>query len=460
MRYLRLLYFISILGFFAVKTNAQCLSQYYWATWDHFLGTSAVGTIVIDGDTSRVTMTTNYAFGETNQIYGYSSFDNFKASIPDSTVPATVWPNAKQDVTTMCFDKTVKNPVLLVATLGDDHIAVKLRFSIPYQLIYIDSNVIDHTDTTLTGKEGYAVLLFPGDFNCVTIYADTTEYWTNLSWGLNPLLFQVNISGNPSNCDSVTLTASGGETYIWSGGSNRGSATNTFYDSGTYSVASTNAEGCTVTASKTVAVNRPSSFFTASICQGQSYMGHSTTGVFVDKFVSVTGCDSIRTLNLSVLTNPQPDLSKYQQLCTGDTLIIFPGKFDSYIWQDGSTQDSFAVTKAGTYAVAVTNMCGTKKTETNITGQLCVITFPNAFTPNNDGKNDLFKILNGYNLLGYHLIIFNRWGQEVFETRDYSKGWDGKYNGEEQAQGSYVWFCEYNKNGDHKDLKGTVTLLR
>jgi hypothetical protein len=116
MRYLRLLYFILIPGCVAVKTNAQCLSQYRWATWDHFLSTSAVGTIVIDGDTNRVTMTTNYAFGETNQIYGYSSFDNFKASIPDSTVPATVWPNAKQDVTNMCFDKTVKNPVLLVAT--------------------------------------------------------------------------------------------------------------------------------------------------------------------------------------------------------------------------------------------------------------------------------------------------------------------------------------------------------
>jgi gliding motility-associated-like protein len=456
----RLLYFTFMLACITVKTNAQCQSQYHWAKWDNFLGTSAVGTIVIDGDTSRVTMSTNYPFGETNQIYGYNSFDNFKASIPDSVTPETWWPNAKQGVTTMCFDKTVKNPVLMVATLGDPDIVVKLKFSIPYQLLYIDSNILDHTDTTLTGQEGYAVLLFPGDFNCVTIYSDTTEYWTNLSWGLNPLLFQVNITGNPSNCDSVTLTASGGNTYIWSGGSNRESATNTFYDSGTYSVTATNTEGCTVTATQTVDVNRPSSFINASICQGQSYLGHTTTGIFVDTLTSVSGCDSIRTINLSVITSPQPDLGKYQKLCTGDTLIIFPGKFDSYVWQDGSTQDSFAVSGPGTYSVTATNICGTKKTETSIVEQPCIIAFPNAFTPNNDGKNDLFRILNGYNLAGYHLIIFNRWGQEVFETSDYSNGWDGRFQGQQQVQGSYVWFCEYNKNGVHTELKGTVTLLR
>jgi gliding motility-associated-like protein len=459
MKYLRLLYFLFVMFCIAAKANAQCLSQYHWAKWGNFIGTSALGTIVIDGDTSRVTMTTNYAFGETNQIYNYRAFDDFKASIPDTTIPATWWPDAKQGVTTMCFDKTVKNPVLLVATLGDPLIKVKLTFSVPFQLLYVDSSIIDHIDTTLTGQEGYAIIEFPGDFNCVTIYADTTEYWTNLSWGLNPLLFQVDISGNSTNCDSVTLTASGGDKYIWSGGSSPDSATNIFFGSGTYTVAASNAEGCLVTASKTITVNRPSSFTTASICQGQSYMGHTTAGTFVDTLLSASGCDSIRTISLSVVTSPQPDLGKYEKLCTGDTLFIYPGKFDSYTWQDGSSRDSFAVTKSGTYAVTATNVCGSKKTETTIVEQPCIIRFPNAFTPNNDGKNDAFKILNGFNLQGFHLIIYNRWGQNVFETKDYSKGWDGKLKGIAQDQGVYVWFCEYNKNGVHNEFNGTVTLL-
>jgi hypothetical protein len=55
-------------------------------------------------------MSTNYPFGETDQIYDYHAFDDFKASIPDTTLPVTWWPNAKQGVTTMCFDKTVKTP--------------------------------------------------------------------------------------------------------------------------------------------------------------------------------------------------------------------------------------------------------------------------------------------------------------------------------------------------------------
>ncbi len=70
------------------------------------------------------------------------------------------------------------------------------------------------------------------------------------------------------------------------------------------------------------------------------------------------------------------------------------------------------------------------------------------------------RILNGYSLLGYHLTIYNRWGQKVFETNEYSKGWDGRINGVEQDQGVYVWLCEYSKNGVHKEHKGIVTLLR
>ena len=133
MRYRRLLYTAVMLVCFAGKTEAQCLDQYHWAKWQNFSGMSATGTIVIGTDTAHVTMTTNYPFGETNQIYGYTSFDDFKAKIPDSVLPSTWWPNAKNGVTVMCFDKTVQNPVLLVATLGDAQTPVRLRFSVPYQ---------------------------------------------------------------------------------------------------------------------------------------------------------------------------------------------------------------------------------------------------------------------------------------------------------------------------------------
>jgi gliding motility-associated-like protein len=302
--------------------------------------------------------------------------------------------------------------------------------------------------------------MFPGSFNCVSIYADTTEYWTNLTWALNPLLFKINFTGNATNCDSVTLTASGGTQYYWNGGAHPDSTTNTFFNSGTYTVTASNPDGCQVTATEAVTVNRPASTLDASVCEGQSYLGHSIEGTFVDTLISAAGCDSLRTLHLSIVTPPQPNLGESQMVCTGDTLLISPGKFDAYSWQDGSTGDEFAVTRAGTYSVTVTNICGSKQAETGITEQTCIINFPNAFTPNHDGKNDQFKILNAYNLAGYHLTIYNRWGQMVFESADYSKGWDGKFNGADQDQGVYVFFCEYNKSGIHKEFRGTVTLLR
>ena len=57
---------------------------------------------------------------------------------------------------------------------------------------------------------------------------------------------------------------------------------------------------------------------------------------------------------------------------------------------------------------------------------------PNAFTPNGDNVNDLFQGI-AYNLNSYHMVIYNRWGQLVYETNtaDYYAGWDGKYQGEE-----------------------------
>ncbi|HEY1046745.1 MAG TPA: gliding motility-associated C-terminal domain-containing protein [Bacteroidia bacterium] len=82
---------------------------------------------------------------------------------------------------------------------------------------------------------------------------------------------------------------------------------------------------------------------------------------------------------------------------------------------------------------------------------LCLISdakifIPNAFTPNNDGKNDVFipraiLIFNqtGNPILDYELEIFNRWGERVFFTNDVNQGWDGVYNGEVCQQGQYIY---------------------
>lgn len=85
---------------------------------------------------------------------------------------------------------------------------------------------------------------------------------------------------------------------------------------------------------------------------------------------------------------------------------------------------------------------------------------PNAFTPG--GKNPVFKPFNVYvDLKDYRFRIYNRYGEEVFFSKDPAKGWDGTVDGEEAPVGTYVYQLKYTaKNGKSKNLKGTVTLLK
>lgn len=198
-----------------------------------------------------------------------------------------------------------------------------------------------------------------------------------------------------------------------------------------------------------------------AICEGNSYLGHTIAGIYNDTLSTVNGCDSIINLTLSVDKPPNPYIGNDTIICMTQTLVLSPGKFDAYLWQDGSTQDHYTVTRDGFYEVTVTNSCGTATTKIKISTNSCTWYFPNSFTPNSDGKNDVFKILNAFNVSNYTLTIFNRYGQKVFETNDYLKGWDGHYLSQIADQGSYVWFCSFIESGKYKNnLQGFVMLFK
>ncbi|HTN47394.1 MAG TPA: choice-of-anchor L domain-containing protein [Flavipsychrobacter sp.] len=86
---------------------------------------------------------------------------------------------------------------------------------------------------------------------------------------------------------------------------------------------------------------------------------------------------------------------------------------------------------------------------------------PSGFTPNGDGKNDLFRLsgLKYQKLLEFR--VFNRWGEEIFATTDISQGWDGSYRGVPQEMGVYSYIIRLAiPGGTQKVYKGNVTLLR
>lgn len=87
---------------------------------------------------------------------------------------------------------------------------------------------------------------------------------------------------------------------------------------------------------------------------------------------------------------------------------------------------------------------------------------PNTFTPNNDGKNDMFR---GYGLGvkwdTYQLFVYNRWGEEIFYTNDIDHSWDGNFKGKAVPDEVYVWkIVLYDQLGESHTYRGRVTLLR
>ncbi|HEY0677300.1 MAG TPA: gliding motility-associated C-terminal domain-containing protein, partial [Chitinophagaceae bacterium] len=89
------------------------------------------------------------------------------------------------------------------------------------------------------------------------------------------------------------------------------------------------------------------------------------------------------------------------------------------------------------------------------------LTIPNAFSPNNDGINDVFRIqAAGYFKINY-LKIFNRWGQMIHESRDLNTGWDGRRNGSPLPVGTYYWILQgIDMNNKLLSRSGSLTLIR
>ncbi len=92
----------------------------------------------------------------------------------------------------------------------------------------------------------------------------------------------------------------------------------------------------------------------------------------------------------------------------------------------------------------------------------CYIAVPSGFTPNGDGLNDFLYPLNAYKATDLDFKVYNRYGQLVWQTTDWTKKWDGRVNGGLQASGTFVWHLVYtdSEKGRKFDLKGTTSLIR
>lgn len=189
-------------------------------------------------------------------------------------------------------------------------------------------------------------------------------------------------------------------------------------------------------------------------------------GGFYKVVVNKGNCTASDSIAIREVAVPVVNLGRDTDICIGEsyTLDARGDDIKSYLWNDGSIMPTLKVSEQGHYRVTVNNACGTASDEIFIKEVPCAdhLIFPTAFSPNNDGQNDLFRPKKSLYLNHYELKIFDRWGKLVFFSNDPAKGWNGSYHGKTLPLGTYIWMAQYEKKQENKFVtqKGTVTLLR
>ena len=253
-------------------------------------------------------------------------------------------------------------------------------------------------------------------------------------------------------------------TYSWNTGSTEPHFSDVPLQTTDYTVTVSNAYGCTNSASAAVIVisNEPQTYYD-TICQGAPYNSYGfvltaeeTAGILDTIFsqtVSAAGCESEITVYLTLLP---PDVVEIEEHAG-----------QSFVW------NGITYTEEGTYTQYFNNIHGCDSTVTltltldGIGPDTTTIEeadpnalyLPNAFTPNEDGKNPVFLPVFSYpaEIEEYRMEIYNRWGCLVFRTEEPTFGWDGA----NAMEGVYAVVVHYKARGEkEKTVKGSVTVVR
>lgn len=158
------------------------------------------------------------------------------------------------------------------------------------------------------------------------------------------------------------------------------------------------------------------------------------------------------------------EIGKDTILCLGETYNAqVPAGYGDILWQNGSTDSILHISEPGTYWVSLGDYCGPIRDTIRVDFFDCSINLemPNVFSPNKDGLNEYFKPITISGVEGGQLLIFNRNGEQVYESDIKSAQWDGTHNDMDCPEGVYYWVASYdNTISEQKVMKGFMTLVR
>ena len=198
---------------------------------------------------------------------------------------------------------------------------------------------------------------------------------------------------------------------------------------------------------------------------------HDST-VYTVTVTNKYGCKDSALVLVYVYKNPYANAGMNKTIVKGDSVMLngtISGTSIHYFWTPSNYMDNNKTTSPMVSPpmdmqytlIAQSDVgCGTKSSNVLIKVYNDVY-IPNSFTPNNDGKNDLFRIIaaDGYKLIRFQ--VYNRWGQLIFNATDLSKGWDGTFKNLPQPQDTYIYELQIESAyGRIVNKKGTITLIR
>jgi gliding motility-associated-like protein len=189
-------------------------------------------------------------------------------------------------------------------------------------------------------------------------------------------------------------------------------------------------------------------------------------------------CTDTASASVTVLALPLASFVPSNTVCTGEiaSFINTSSGASSFYWNFGNSSTDTAANPSTTYASAgnypvtliVTGPCGND----SITHMVSIIDnccnmnslkklLPSAFSPNNDSQNDKFCVRANACIVDFVLKIYDRWGEVVFETNNFTECWDGRYKNKDLNTAVFVFYFEATlDNGEKFSQKGNVSLFK
>ncbi len=300
---------------------------------------------------------------------------------------------------------------------------------------------------------------------------------------------------------SLTLLASGANTYTWNTGSNNNAITVMPFANTVYTVSGsgilpfcigTKTVSVTVLPAPSISVSALPNFICAGKNSSLSAQGADafvwstgfgsnaiTVSPLITTVYTVTGtnfnleCRSTKTIAVTVKPLPSISIRADSTICEGENGILTASGASNYLWNTGENKQKIEVifSDGNIYSVTGTELstgCSSSHSiEIILSNACCEFWIPNTFTPNDDAVNDGFGPKTLCKFSTYKFTIFDRWGEKIFESDSPKKHWDGTLKGQPCKDDVYVYLIEGVKSGTgltreqkYMNSTGHVLLLR